>query len=41
VLGDPGMRRRRFDRIRFLAVSSMLFVAFVALLVATTIVPRS
>jgi hypothetical protein len=41
VLGDPGRRDQRFDRMRFLAVSSMLFVAFIALLVATTIAPRS
>ena len=41
VLSDPGRRRERFDRVRFLAVSSTLFLAFAALLVATTIAPRS
>jgi hypothetical protein len=40
VLSDAGMRGQRFDRMRFLAVSSMLFVAFLALLVATTVAPR-
>jgi polysaccharide chain length determinant protein (PEP-CTERM system associated) len=41
VLTDLDKRRERFDRLRFLAASSMLFVVFVAMLIATTIIPKS
>jgi polysaccharide chain length determinant protein (PEP-CTERM system associated) len=41
VLSDAEKRRERFDRVRFLAASSMLFMVFAAVLVATTIMPRS
>jgi len=40
VASDSGRRRERFDHTRFLAVSSLLFIAFIALLVATTIAPH-
>jgi polysaccharide chain length determinant protein (PEP-CTERM system associated) len=40
VLSDTDRRRQRFDRARFLAVSSMLFVAFVVVYIVTTIAPR-
>ena len=41
VLSDIDKRHERFDRVRFIAASGMLFVVFVAVLVATTLVPRS
>jgi len=41
VLSDSDKRSQRFDRVKFLAASSMLFIAFGAVMVATTIVPRS
>jgi polysaccharide chain length determinant protein (PEP-CTERM system associated) len=41
VLSDRDRRRERFDRVRFLAASSMLLVVFAAVLVATTILPKS
>ncbi len=41
VLSDLDKRRERFDRLRFVAASSMLFVVFVAVLIATTIVPKT
>ncbi len=40
VLSEHDKRRERFDRVRFVAASSMLFVAFIVVL-ATTAVPRT
>jgi hypothetical protein len=41
VLSDIDKRRQRFDRVKFLAASSMLFIAFGAVMIATTIASRA
>jgi polysaccharide chain length determinant protein (PEP-CTERM system associated) len=41
VLSDVDKRRERFDRIRFMSATGMLFVVFLTVLVATTIIPKS
>jgi len=41
VLSDLDERRERFDRVRFLAASGMLFAVFLAVLVATTVVGKA
>ena len=41
VLSDADKRHERFDRVKFFAASSMLFIVFGAVLIATTLLPRA
>ena len=41
VLSDADKRHERFDTVKFLAASSMLFIVFGAVLIAATVLPRA